>query len=261
MKEITIHLDTIKGTNTDGQLGICVLTDVNATTPTASSSCLSQAFAKFGKVGVNQSLRFKPPLKKWLFTRDTAASTEDRLEMFGDIIIWSENCTSSFIPATPWIDYDVEFKTVSNETVQPVNKPSKLDNNNNNDDSSDEDPIVELIDKKVVPAPFQFPIEKIPILTTPPMADEAYASCIQLITSNQIKLVKPQINVVSMGQCRFMPFPKEMNMVMSSTLVHSMATDNIIVSCYIPPCIPRDYLYLELIKTLEACFVPYLLTI
>lgn len=132
IRSLVFHFAALKSTSTEGNVGICVLPDPQETTPISSSTGLSMQFAAFGPIRNNLTLRYRPPKATWLFTRD-ATLLDDRLEMPGDVVYWTENTTASFAPGVPWVSYVVEFTSVTNSTVapllkQPSVKPQPRDN-------------------------------------------------------------------------------------------------------------------------------------
>ena len=128
IKSLTFHFSTLKSTSTEGNVGICVLTDPNEVTPSTTSSALGMQYSKFGPIRNNLSIRYRPPVSSWLFTRDAVGSTEDRIEMPGDVVYWTENTTASYVPGVPWVTYDLEFCSVSNAVVTPMKNKAPRDN-------------------------------------------------------------------------------------------------------------------------------------
>lgn len=119
IRSLKFHFKSLKGTTTEGNMGICFLRDTNATTPTLTSDALSLEEATFGHVYQNLTLKVKPQHEDWLFTRD-AALLDDRLEMPGDVVYWSDNTTASYIPGVATVDYVIEFDGVGNSSVYPM---------------------------------------------------------------------------------------------------------------------------------------------
>jgi len=122
IKSLTFHFATLKGSTTEGTVGICVLTDPLETSPGTTSTALGMQYSKIGNIHQNLSLRFKPLNKGWMFTRDVVGTTDDRLEMPGDVVYFTENTTAAYIPGVPWVTYCVEFCSVANSTVAPLYK-------------------------------------------------------------------------------------------------------------------------------------------
>ena len=119
---LIFHFKSLKGTSTDGNAGICYLPDTNETTPTTTTTAYSNECAVYGHVHQNLSLKLRLKHNKWLYTRDAVASSEDRLEMPGDVCYWTDNCSSAFVPGIASLSYIVEFDQVANSTVAPLNK-------------------------------------------------------------------------------------------------------------------------------------------
>ena len=121
LKSLTFHFATLKGSTIEGTVGICFLTDPMQTTPNTASSAMNMQYSKLANVHQNISLRVKPA-NKWYFTRDIAANTDDRLEMPGDVVFFTENTTAAYVPGLPWVSYVVEFASITNATVSPLFK-------------------------------------------------------------------------------------------------------------------------------------------
>jgi len=122
VKSLTFHFATLKSTTTEGTVGICVLTDPLETTPGTTSSALSMQYSKIANIHQSVSLRYKPVTKSWMFTRDIAGTTDDRIEMPGDVVFFTENTAAVYVPGVPWVTYVVEFCSVANSTVAPLFK-------------------------------------------------------------------------------------------------------------------------------------------
>lgn len=120
LNKLRLSYIPIKGTTTEGTIGICFLPDPNETTPTSSVSALGMRTAKLGSIRDVVSLDIRPKSNRWLFTRDSVSSTEDRLEMPGDFVVWTENTAASYIPGIIMMSYIVEFDQVSNSVVTPA---------------------------------------------------------------------------------------------------------------------------------------------
>lgn len=121
LKSLTFHFTTLKATTVEGTAGICFLTDPLETSPTSASSAMNMQYSRMGNIHQNISLRVKP-VNKWFFTRDIAATTDDRLEMPGDVVYFTENTTAAYTPGLPWVSYVVEFSSVTNAVVTPLFK-------------------------------------------------------------------------------------------------------------------------------------------
>ncbi len=119
VKSLKFHFKALRGTATEGVMGICFLRDPNATTPASTAQALSMEEAVLGHAYQNLTLTVKPKHESWLFTRDSVATTDDRLEMPGDVVYWSENWTTASIPGIATVDYVVEFDGVGNSAVYP----------------------------------------------------------------------------------------------------------------------------------------------
>lgn len=119
VKRLKFEFRAIKGMTTDGNVGIVFLPDTNMTTPTTTANALSNEKSAFGHIFQNVQLTVRPKHEGWLFTRDAVASTDDRLEMPGDVCIFTENCSSAFAPGIFMMHYEVEFDQVSNSVVAP----------------------------------------------------------------------------------------------------------------------------------------------
>lgn len=151
VKRVTFGFRAIKGTTTDGNVGIVFLPDTNMTTPTTTANALSNERAAFGHIYQNLRLVVKPKHEGWLFTRDAVGATDDRLEMPGDIVIWTENCSSSFTPGIFMMQYEVEFDQISNSTVAPVYPiPKEIISKDENKETCSTQPKVETISKEVL---------------------------------------------------------------------------------------------------------------
>lgn len=145
IKHITFHFEPIKGTTTEGTFGIAIMDDPNGTNPTSTSTALGCRLATFGHVYDKLKLKFMPVNKKMLYTRDPSG-TDDRLEMPGKVVFWSENTSSAFVPGVPWMEFSLEFEGVTNSTVSPnpkslICKHSDVNNTpvDDNPDDPDED--------------------------------------------------------------------------------------------------------------------------
>ena len=119
---MSFHFVPLKGANTDGNLGMCVLPDPLGTSPASTSTGDANEFSVYGPIHERMTLRYTPPLKKFLFTRDQGGTSDDRTDMFGVFVVWSENCTTAFIPGTIVIKYKCLFKSISNSSVIPAQK-------------------------------------------------------------------------------------------------------------------------------------------
>lgn len=140
IKRLTFGFRAIKGTTTDGNVGIVFLPDTNMATPTTTANALSNERAAFGHIYQNIKLVVKPKHESWLFTRDAVASTDDRLEMPGDVCIFTENCSAAFAPGIFYMQYEVEFDDIANSTVLPfIPQPKQLATSNNNNCPGDKD--------------------------------------------------------------------------------------------------------------------------
>jgi len=115
----------IKGTTTNGNMGIVFLPDPNMTTPGTTSAANNNEKVSFGHIYQNVQLVVTPKHSGWLFTRDGVATTDDRLEMPGDVVFWSDNTDAAFAPGIAMMHYTVQFDEVANSTVAPA-KPKKL---------------------------------------------------------------------------------------------------------------------------------------
>lgn len=127
LKSLKIHFTPIVGTTTVGLVGMAIITDPNGTTPGTTAQALSLETSSINTIYRDQAIKYKPvDGLKWKYTRDAVASTEDRLEMYGDFIIWSDNTAVAQIPGVVWLEYSVEFLHVGNSTVlpSPVVQPS-----------------------------------------------------------------------------------------------------------------------------------------
>jgi len=126
INKLIFHFTTLKSTTTEGNVGIMILEDTNETTPTSTSTALGARLSRLACIHQNVTLVYKPN-SGWLFTRDAVASTDDRLEMPGDVVFWTENTAAAFVPGVPWVEYDIEFKDVANSTIAPmlIPKPTK----------------------------------------------------------------------------------------------------------------------------------------
>ena len=120
VRSIHFHFTGIKGSTTDGLVGICILDDPNMTSPNTTVTALANRQAVLGKVHEHISLMYRPKHTPWLFTRDTVASTEDRLEMPGDVCYFTSDTSSAFTPGIAWCDFVVEFTELTNSTVAPL---------------------------------------------------------------------------------------------------------------------------------------------
>lgn len=119
VKHIDFHFVPIKGSATEGIFGISVLDDPLQTTPTSAQTATALRCTTNGHVYDKLKLRFKPLRKGWMFTRDVTGTTDDRLEMPGDVCFWSENCSAGFVPGIAWMEYSIEFDGVTNSSVAP----------------------------------------------------------------------------------------------------------------------------------------------
>lgn len=136
---LIFHFKSLKGTTTDGNMGICFLPDPQETTPTSTASAYAMESATFGHIYQNLSLRCKVKHSKWLYTRD-ALALDDRLEMPGDIVYWSENCAASFTPGIASVSYVVEFDQIGNSTTLPMSVDSAQTSSSNNKEEEDLSP-------------------------------------------------------------------------------------------------------------------------
>lgn len=128
VKHIDFHFVPIKGFTTEGIMGISILDDPLQTSPSSAQTATALRCTTNGHVFDKLKLRFKPVRKAWMFTRDVSGTTDDRIEMPGDVVYWSENCSSSFVPGIAWMEYSIEFQGVTNPTVAP--QKQLLSNNN-----------------------------------------------------------------------------------------------------------------------------------
>jgi len=133
--KLKFEFRAIKGTTTNGNMGIVFLPDTNMTTPNTTSTALSNERSAFGHIYQNVQLVVTPKHEGWLWTRDGVASTDDRLEMPGDVVFWSENTDSAFAPGIAMMHYTVQFDDVTNSTVAP-SVPNKLATAVKGDDKS-----------------------------------------------------------------------------------------------------------------------------
>jgi len=137
VNKLDVHYVPIVGTTTKGLCGIGFLRDPQASSPSSTSTAIQLLDSHMDSIWKRGNLNIKCP-GKWYFTRDVSASTEDRLEMPGDIIIWTDNTDTAQITGVVYIDFAFEFKGFGNATVypspllkQPEAKSPKETNNNN----------------------------------------------------------------------------------------------------------------------------------
>lgn len=119
VKHIDFHFVPIRGSATEGIFGISVLDDPLQTTPASAQQATALRCTTNGHVYDKLKLRFKPVRKGWMYTRDVTGTTDDRLEMPGDVVFWSENCSATFVPGIAWMEYSIEFDGVTNANVAP----------------------------------------------------------------------------------------------------------------------------------------------
>lgn len=122
IKEINFHFCAYKPTTTEGLIGIMILDDPQQTTPSNTANALSVRQSKVGKIYDSLTLRYTPRHQNWLFTRD-ALTLDDRLEMPGDVVYFSDLTTASYIPGIAWMDYVVEFDEIINVNVASGSTP------------------------------------------------------------------------------------------------------------------------------------------
>lgn len=139
LKKLRVVYVPIKGVTTEGNFGICFLPDPNETTPTSTSTALGMEFSKIGSIRNIVSLNIPIKHNRWLFTRDAVGTTDDRLEMPGDIVCWTENTVAAFVPGVLMIEYIVEFDQIANSTVTPAQVKSSA--------QLEEDSVSQEIDK------------------------------------------------------------------------------------------------------------------
>lgn len=118
IKRLRFEFRGIKGTTTEGNVGIVFLPDPQMTTPNTTASALSNEKSNFGHIYANLNLVVRPKHEGWLFTRDSVL-LDDRLEMPGDVVIFTDNTSASYIPGIVMLHYEVEFDEVANSTVAP----------------------------------------------------------------------------------------------------------------------------------------------
>jgi len=136
---LVFHFKSLKGTTTDGNMGICFLPDPQESTPTTTATAYSMESATFGHVFQNLSLKVKVKHSKWLYTRD-ALALDDRLEMPGDVVFWSENTAASFVPGIASVSYVVEFDQIGNSTAMPAQITSTVTTDSSNKEEEEVTP-------------------------------------------------------------------------------------------------------------------------
>jgi len=134
---LSFHFKAIKGTTTEGNAGICFLPDPNETSPGNTSQAYTMESSVYGHIYSDKTLKIKPKHNKWLYTRDAVASTDDRLEMPGDVVYWTDNTTSAFPPGIASVSYVVEFDQVANNTVTPALQPKTVSTDNKEEETGE----------------------------------------------------------------------------------------------------------------------------
>ncbi len=114
----------IKGSTTEGVLGILYLPDPNSTAPTTIATCLTAQDSVMDSIWHKMSLDVKTLIREWLFTRDGVATTDDRLELFGNAYVFSESTTASYVPGYLMMSFEIDWMDMANATVLPSPVPS-----------------------------------------------------------------------------------------------------------------------------------------
>jgi len=134
---LSFHFKAIKGTTTEGNCGICFLPDPNETSPTTTSVAYTMETSIYGHIYADKTLKVPIKHSKWLYTRDAVATTDDRLEMPGDVCYWTDNCTAAFPPGIASVSYTVEFDQVANNTVTPALQLKQVSTDSKEDETGE----------------------------------------------------------------------------------------------------------------------------
>lgn len=112
------------GSTTSGTIYMAATDDGDSTIPGVEQDICSLRTAVCSCNWQRAVMTYKPMNKIWLYTHDQALST-DRLEMPGTFLMGSSGASTSFSPGRVFVDYDVEFRAISNSTVAPMHKRIK----------------------------------------------------------------------------------------------------------------------------------------
>jgi len=139
----------IQGMTTPGTAGMAILEDTDSASPSTTPQAMNCRCATLGTVREPLWLKYRPKHSNWLWTRDAVAYTQDRLEMPGDFIFWSENTSSAFVPGIVELKYSVEFDSIINTALSSPNRevPSQKEENNSKVPTIDVNRLEEIVSR------------------------------------------------------------------------------------------------------------------
>lgn len=117
VREIQFKFEPSQGTTTVGNCGIMVLDDPNQALPSSTANALSTRCATYGPIRNPLILRYTPCHNRWLFTRNAVSTTNDRFELPGRLVFWTDNTSASFSPGVLYMVYVVEFDDIMNANI------------------------------------------------------------------------------------------------------------------------------------------------
>lgn len=108
IRSIKFQMISLYGTDVQGITGMCILEDPDSSSPASFSDAIDQRLSVYAQHYKNPYLVYRPRHTGWLFTKDLLVDT-DRLEMPGDLYVFTLNWSASVYPGYLNLVYDLEF--------------------------------------------------------------------------------------------------------------------------------------------------------
>jgi len=89
LEEVTVEIQPAKAVP-DGNWGLCFKQDVALPDPATTAECEPYTPSKLVELKQVIKIKFRPSDKGFKYCRDVTTTTEDRLEGYGTMIVWSE---------------------------------------------------------------------------------------------------------------------------------------------------------------------------